>query len=70
MTPCIGSLSEIVSNKNSIIYSHDFGNGLLKIFEEIDLHLKNSKEIREYAFKFVEEFNWDNRAKRIIEFLN
>lgn len=70
VTPCIGSLSEIVSCKNSIIYSHDFGNGLLNIFEEIDLHLKNSKEIREYAFKFVEEFNWDNRAKRIIEFLN
>lgn len=70
VTPCIGSLSEIVSNKNSLIYNHDFGNGLLKIFKEIDSHLKNSKEIREHAFKFVEEFNWHNRAKKIIEFLN
>ena len=48
--------------------NHDLEMAIQKV-KEIEL-LKNSKEIREYAFKFVEEFNWDNRAKRIIEFLN
>lgn len=66
ISPDIGSLSEIINDSNAIIYHQDLPQQIQQILKDQSYDSKLSQN----AYKLASQFTWENRANKILTFLN
>jgi len=64
------SIREILNNNNAILIKPDDPKALAEVINKVLTNVNLVKRISNQAYKDVQKYTWEKRAKRIINFLN